>query len=56
MLRVFKHFGGPRVSDTEADQEEGSELSGEHDTRIQIRRRHYSFVSPQQPAERNVQT
>ena len=31
MLRVFKHFGGPRISDTEADQDEGSELSGEHE-------------------------
>ena len=30
MLRVFKHFGGPRISDSEADQDEGSELSGEH--------------------------
>ena len=30
MLRVFKHFGGGRVSDGDGDQDEGSELSGEH--------------------------
>ena len=30
MLRVFKHFGGGRISDGEVDQDEGSELSGEH--------------------------
>ena len=48
MLRVFKHFGGPRISDSEADQDEGSELSGEREVSVHkksdVRRRHYSFV------------
>ena len=59
MLRVFKHFGGPRISDTEADQDEGSELSGEHeasDHQKVLEEETVHLFSAQQPAKRNVQT
>ena len=60
MLRVFKHFGGPRISDSEADQDEGSELSGEREVlvhkKVMLEEDTIHLFSPQQPAKRNVQT